>query len=152
MTQPVNAAIDFTTPVGIVRGLIPDIEVLTNPNTPSDPPEFMFSDGHLAMLLAVSNNQPLLAAAMACDILGTSEAIISKSITSQDLSTDGADMMKAFIARGKQLRDEGLRQDNQENYDDVPTTFIWQYGYPFSAEAQMLGNPNYDGRYVPIWP
>lgn len=144
--------VDYNTPVGMVRGLIPDIEVLTNPNAPADPAEFMFHDDHLTMLLALSNNQPLLAAAMACDILGTSETIIAKSITTQDLITDGPGLMKAHLARGAQLRAEGLRQDNQEDSDVVPSIYLFPYGSPFSGESAMLGDPSYDGGYRPIWP
>lgn len=143
---------DYTTPVGVIRALIPDVEVLSNPNHPDEPDEFMFSDAHLTALLSVSNSQPLLAAAMACDVLGTSETIIAKSITTQDLVTAGPDLMKAFLARGAQLRAEALRQDNGEDYDDIATVFTFQYGYPMSSESQMLGNQAYDGSYRPIWP
>lgn len=143
---------DFTSPVGMVRALIPDIEPLTNPNTPADPAEFIFSDGHLTALLAMSFGSPLLAGAMACEVLGTSETIIAKTITTQDLATDGPGLMKAYLARGAQLRTEALRQDNQEDYDVAASVFIFQPFYPASAESQMLGDPAYDGSYRPIWP
>jgi hypothetical protein len=144
--------IDFTKPLGQLRALIPDVEILTNPNHPAEDPEYMFSDGHLGALLAVSNNDPLLAAAMACDVLGTSETIIAKSITTQDLVTNGLAMMQAFLARGKQLREEALRQDNQENADTIATIFEFRYGYPHTSESMMLGDATYDGSYRPIWP
>ena len=144
--------VDFTTPVGQVRALIPDIEILTNPNHPAEPAEFMFRDGHLTALISVCADNVMLAAAMACDILGSSDAIIAKAITTQDLVTDGPGMMKAFLARGAQLRAEALRLDNGEDFDTVASIFIWRFGYPFSGEAQMLGNPTYDGSYTPIWP
>lgn len=144
--------VDFASPVGQVRGLIPDVELLSNPNHPDDDDGYLFSDSHLAMLLTVSNNQPLLAAAQACDILGTSETLIAKSITTQDLTTDGPGLMKAFLSRGAQLRAEALRLDNQEDFDIVPSLFLWQPFYPQTEESQMLGDPTYGGSYRPIWP
>lgn len=111
MTTP-----DFTTPVWQVRALIPDIEKVPNPNDPNGNDEYLFVAEHLQALLDLNNGSVRLAAADACEALGTSEGIIAKVIKTEDLQTDGAKLMSAFLARAKQLR---ARADREEALDDV---------------------------------
>lgn len=125
MTTP-----DFTTPVWQVRALIPDIEKVPNPNRPYSDPEYLFSDEHLQALLDLNNGSVRLAAADACEALGTSEGFIAKVIKTEDLQTDGAKLMAQFLARARQLR---LRADREEALDDVDGFDIIPYHATWGA-------------------
>lgn len=103
----------YNTPVGQVRALIPDVEQLPNMQSTSLTPEFMFTDEHLQALIAIENGSIKRAAAAACEVLGTSEAIISKVIKTEDLQTDGAKLMGQFLSRAKALRADALREESE---------------------------------------
>jgi hypothetical protein len=112
-------ALDYTTPVAQVRALIPDIELIPNPNRPGDAPEYMLSDEHITALLAQSRGSVIRATAWACDLLGRSEGIIAKVITTEDLSTDGAKMMNAFGAQATRLFAMADREDADASEDSI---------------------------------
>lgn len=106
-------------PVGDVRALIPDIEPLANPNRPSDPPEPMFSDAHLTALLRINGGNVRLAAADACEALGTSEALILKVITTEDLATNGAALMGRYLERARQMRQAAAAASRDDEWGDI---------------------------------
>jgi|SRR6478609_7480146 len=113
---------DFESDLGLVRALIPDIEPLDNPVDPTQAPEYLFSDGHLIALLGLNGGSIRLAAADACDVLGTSEGLISKVITTEDLKTDGAKLMAQFLARAVSLRKQAADTDALvEDFIFLPT-------------------------------
>lgn len=116
MTTP-----DYSTPVWQVRALVPDIEKVPNPNRPFDSAEYLFSDEHLLALLELNSGNVRLAAADACEALGTSEGYIAKVIKTEDLATDGAKLMQAFLARAKQLRAYALDEDALDGVDGFDT-------------------------------
>jgi len=119
MTEPVTdvAPPDYDTAVGQVRALIPDVEQLPNTVDPTADPAYIFTDAHLGSLLATEGGNVKLAAAMACEVLGTSEALIAKVIKTEDLQTDGAKVMGQFLARARQLRSSAV--DDETNVADV---------------------------------
>lgn len=97
----------MTTPMTdleLLRILIPDTEEMLNPARPGDPPTKMFTDEELGGYLQLNAGSVRLAAADACEVIGTSEALIAKVIQTEDLKTDGAKVMQQFLARAKQLR------------------------------------------------
>lgn len=100
-----------TTPVGMVRLLISDVNF-------ADP---LFSDADLLAVLAVEGGNVKLAAATALDVIATSEALVSKKISTQDLSTDGPAVAAALRAQAKALRDQVAREreDEQQGADDA---------------------------------
>jgi hypothetical protein len=108
---------DFTTPLGIVRALIPDVDKVDF--TGEGMPVYMFSDAHLNGLLALYSLRPSpsgrikRAAADAIGAVANSEALISKVIKTEDLQTDGAKVANALLARAKQLLDEADKDDEQ---------------------------------------
>lgn len=116
--------INFAEPVGMVRALIPDIEEIPNPNRPFDNDEYLFTDEYLSALLELNGENVRLAAADACEALGTSEGLIAKVIKTEDLQTDGAKLMAQFLARAKQLR---ARADREEAMDGVDGFDILPY-------------------------
>jgi hypothetical protein len=98
-------AIDYTTDVGKVRLLIPD----------TDEANLLLDDGQVTAFLALEGGSVKLAAAQALDTIASSEALVSKVITTQDLSTDGAKVAAELRARAAALRqqvDDGTGDDS----------------------------------------
>jgi hypothetical protein len=107
-------AVDFSTEVGKVRALIPDIEQVPNPANPAGPAEYMLSDQHLEALLAQAGGSTFRAAGLACDAIAMSEAIVSKVITTEDLATDGAKLMNAMRTKATAFYAMADRADDAE--------------------------------------
>lgn len=87
--------VDVTTPLGQVRLLI---------NDTTDSP--VFSDPEIAAFLLLEGQNVKLAAAQALDTIADDEALTSKVIRTQDLSTDGASVAEGLRQRAQQLRDD----------------------------------------------
>ncbi|MBP2704403.1 hypothetical protein JOL79_11320 [Microbispora sp. RL4-1S] len=99
-------AIDYESDVGRVRLLIPD----------TDEPNLLLDDAQIRGYLAMEGGDVKLAAAQALDAVASSEALISKKLTTIDgASTDGPAVAAELRARAQALRDqvaEGLGDDN----------------------------------------
>jgi hypothetical protein len=96
--------VDPTTDIGMVRLLITDVD--------SDNP--LFTDGEITAFLALENGVVKLAAASALETIARSEVLISKKITTQDLSTDGPAVAAELRAQAKALREQA-----RQEVDDV---------------------------------
>ncbi|MET9339272.1 hypothetical protein [Nonomuraea sp. NPDC003804] len=97
-------AIDYTTDAGKVRLLVSDV----------DEANLLLTDEQIAALLTLEGGSVKLAAAQALDTIASSEALVSKVITTQDLSTDGAKVAAELRARAAALRqqvDDGTGDD-----------------------------------------
>lgn len=135
MTTP-NLAVDFTTGIGKLRALIPDVERVPNPNAPTDTADYIFNDNHLEAFLDLNSDNTYLAAADACEALGTSEGYIAKVIKTEDLQTDGAKLMGQFLLRAKQLR----RRAASDIFDEAQNGFdIIPYVIPKPNRAYWIG-------------
>lgn len=127
-------AVDFTTPVGKVRALIPDIEEVDWEDTGEV--SYLFSDEHISAFISLHDeDSPGLhrAAADAVEALATSEAMISKVIKTEDLQTDGAKVANALLVRARQLREEADREeakDDQSAFDIVDFTPLPRIFWP----------------------
>jgi len=108
---------NYSTAVGQVRLLIPDVEQLDNPQNPSASPEYIFNDAQIAAFVALYNNSVKRAAAQAKLVLATSEALISKVIKTDDLSTDGAKLGAELRAQAAELRKEADSDDLSDASD-----------------------------------
>jgi len=84
----------------MIRLLITDVD--------SDNP--LFTDSEITALLALEKGVVKLAAASALETIARSEVLISKKITTQDLSTDGPAVAAELRAQAKALREQA-RQD-----------------------------------------
>jgi len=122
----------WSTPIGRVRALIPDIEQLRDDSGQVDNVEYLFSDAHLQTLLDINADSVRMAAADACSVLGTSEALISKVIATDDLKTDGAKVMQQFLARAKALREQAAAEGDVAGvYEDLSVIpAAWPYPHP----------------------
>ena len=73
-------------PKDLVRTLIPDTEAVFG----DAKDEYLFPDEQINNLLEIAGGNVLRAAGLAMIAVGNSEALISKVIKTQDLSTDGS--------------------------------------------------------------
>jgi hypothetical protein len=76
------------------------------------PPGQLFTDDQLTAFLTLESANIKRAAADALDAIAVSEALISKKITTQDLSTDGPAVAKALRDQAKALRDQAAVDDD----------------------------------------
>jgi hypothetical protein len=98
-------AIDYGTSGGQVRLLIPD----------TDEANLLLDNDQIAAFLALEGGNVKLAAAQALDSIASSEAMVSKVIKTQDVSTDGAKVAAELRARAASLRqqvDDGVGDDS----------------------------------------
>ena len=93
--------VDPTTSIGKVRLLSTDLDEV----------EPLFEDAQLTAFLDLNSGNVLLAAAMALETIGRSEALVSKKIRTLDLSTDGPAVAKELRESAKALRGQAAEQD-----------------------------------------
>nr|DAK19059.1 MAG TPA: hypothetical protein [Caudoviricetes sp.] len=116
--------IDFSSPVGQVRVLIPDLRKLEDLRDLRNEPRYLFADEEIEALLAVNSGNVKLAAADACDAIGMDKALQLLVLKTDDKQTDGAKLLSAIVGRAKQLRVQA-REDEENNlcFDIVQPTF-----------------------------
>lgn len=111
---------NYSTAIGQVRLLVPDVEQLDNLDNASTSAEYLFSDTQIQALLSLYSDNVKRAAAQAKLILATSEALINKVIRTTDYTTDGAKLGAELRAQAKALQDEAAADDLVDSYE----TFI----------------------------
>lgn len=116
--------IDFSSPVGQVRVLIPDLRKLEDLRDLRNEPRYLFADEEIEALLAVNSGNVKLAAADACDAIGMDKALQLLVLKTDDKQTDGAKLLAAIVGRARQLR-ASAREDEVNNlcFDVVQPTF-----------------------------
>lgn len=108
---------DYTTVVGQIRLLIPDMEQLHDPMNPTAAHSYIFDDTQLQALGVLYADNVKRAAAQAKLLLATSETLINKVIKTYDLSTDGAKLGAELRAQAQMLRDEADKDDITDSFD-----------------------------------
>lgn len=106
---------DYTTELGKLRALIPDVDQadFTDNGTLS----YLFSDQHLNAFLSMYPGAltPVIrikrAAANALTAIATSEALISKVIKTEDLQTDGAKLANALLLAAARFSREAEQEE-----------------------------------------
>ena len=118
------SSIDFSSPVGQVRVLIPDLRKLEDLRDLRNEPRYLFADEEIEALLAVNSGNVKLAAADACDAIGMDKALQLLVLKTDDKQTDGAKLLSAIAGRAKQLRAQA-REDEENSlcFDVVQPTF-----------------------------
>ena len=110
---------DYTTTVGQVRLLIPDVEQLGDLANPTAAAAYIFSDPQIQAFLSLYSNNVKRAAAQAKLVLSTSEALINKVIKTDDLATDGAKLAQELRAQAQMLMAEADKDDTEDSYDTI---------------------------------
>jgi hypothetical protein len=110
---------DVTTPAGQVRLLVPD----------NDGDNHLLEDADITALLTLESADVRRAAAAALELIASSEALVSKKIKTQDLSTDGPAVAKALLERSALLRTQAdeaaLNADGDEVGLDIADFNPW---------------------------
>lgn len=110
--------LDPSTPVGMVRLLVPD----------RDPDALLFTDAEITGFVAIEGGIVKRAAALALETVASNEVMVSKVIKTQDLSTDGAKVSDALLKRAAELR----RQVNEDDPDTSGGLDIIDFKDPFT--------------------
>ena len=100
-------ATDYTTPEGQVRLIIGDL----------DEGKRLFGDSELQGFLKLCNDSVKRAAADALDTIASSEALLSKKITTQDRSADGPAVADALRKHAEALRKRAAEEEAEANED-----------------------------------
>lgn len=108
---------DYSTVIGQIRLLIPDVEQLDNLADPSATADYIFDDDQLQAFATLYSDNVKRAAAQAKLVLATSEALIGKVIRTADYTTDGAKLGAELRAQAKQLVEEADKDDLADAYD-----------------------------------
>jgi len=133
---------DYSTTIGQTRLLIPDTEVLDNPTDPLEPSEYIFNDSQIQAFLSLYSNNVKRAAAAAKLALATSEALISKVIKTDDLSTDGAKLGAELRAQAEVLKKEADEDDSADAFSIVE--YPRKSCYPHSETHYLRGYSHND--------
>jgi hypothetical protein len=129
---------DFSTTIGRIRALIPDIDQVDY--TGEGTPQYMFSDAHLAGLYALSaghgNARIYRAAASALRAVAVSEGLIQKVIRTEDLQTDGAKLASALLSGAKALEDRAdATEDDESAMTIVDFQPVPQDAFPYTLHG-----------------
>lgn len=116
--------IDYTSPVGQVRVLIPDLRKLEDLRDLRNEPRYLFTDDEILAFLAVNNGNVKRAAADACDAIGMDKALQLLVLKTDDKQTDGAKLLDAIVKRAKTLREQAKEDDeNNLSFDVIMPTY-----------------------------
>lgn len=102
-----------TEQLSIIRSLIPDTDAVFG--VAED--QYLFSDDDLTNFFTAGNDSVLRAAGYAVMAIGTSEAVISKIIRTQDLQTNGAMLSDSMVKKAQVLFDRADKDDAQAGLD-----------------------------------
>ena len=111
--------IDYTSPIGQVRVLIPDLRKLEDLRDLRNEPRYLFTDDEILAFLAINNGNVKLAAADACDAIGMDKALQLLVLKTDDKQTDGAKLLDAIVKRAKTLREQAKEDDENNLSFDV---------------------------------
>lgn len=114
--MPFDTSIDFATDRGRVRLLINDTDI-----------DQVFANAEVDAFLAMEGQSVKLAAAQALDTIADDEALTSKVIRSQDLSTNGASVAAGLRQRAQDLRAQaGSALSPLGSFPDAPGWEPWR--------------------------
>jgi hypothetical protein len=134
--------VDFSSVIGQIRALIPDVEQVDYSDTGIA--EYMFADAHLRGLYTIAPGEGSAkiyrAGASALRALAVSEGLIQKVIRTEDLQTDGAKLASALLAGAKQLEDQASSADeDSEIMMIVDFQPLPQDGFPYTLRGFPAG-------------
>lgn len=108
--------IDYTSSIGQVRLLIPDIRATQ-----------LFTDDQITAFLSLESSRVKRAAALALETMASDEVLIQKALSIGDLTTNGPSVSAALLTRCKELRAQDAVQDESMLSVTIPKAFNTQY-------------------------
>jgi hypothetical protein len=118
-TTPDVTPPDYSTAIGQVRLLIPDVEQLDNLADPTASAAYLFNDSQIQAFLTLYSDNVKRAAAQAKLVLATSEALINKVIRTADYTTDGAKLGAELRAQAAELKAEADKDEAEDSYEEI---------------------------------
>ena len=110
MSNVGNTPPDYTIPLGQVRALIGDFEAVPlSPPVPGQGEYMWFGDEALQGLLNIYGDDPRLTAAQAFRTIASSQALLLKKWSADDLSVDGAAISEALRKIASDLEEQVVR-------------------------------------------
>ncbi|MFI8595874.1 hypothetical protein ACIGDM_00980 [Rothia koreensis] len=106
--------IDYQNQVGQVRLLMGDV----------DPTGLLLTGDQIRGLLAITNGNTKRAAARGLRVIAASEVLISKKITTQDLSTDGPAVAAELRAQAKDLEKQADDEEAKTEATNAYAGFV----------------------------
>jgi hypothetical protein len=106
--------VDFTTDVGRVRMLVPD----TTTDDGTSDTDYLFSDDYIQAALDLEGGSVKRAAAALIDVLANDQALLYKSLRTDDLTVNGVAVAQELRQRARSLRGEADR-DEAEYFEIV---------------------------------
>jgi hypothetical protein len=106
---------DYTTALGQLRALVSQTEQYPDPAKPEAEPDYLMDDGLLQSYLVMNQNKLYGAAADALLALAANEALVSKKIRTEDLSTDGSVIANSL----RQIAQEYRKRQTDEDAEDA---------------------------------
>lgn len=103
-----NNSYDPATPAGLVRLLLNDVSA-----------PWIFTNAEIEAFLTLEGQNVKRAAAQAIDANASNEALASKVLKSQDLSTDGAKVADALRKHAASLREQADVEADDDGYFGV---------------------------------
>jgi hypothetical protein len=118
MTKLGVAPVNYASNVGKVRVLLGDVEP---ENIIGDTGEYMyFGDDEIVAMLQMYDHNVKMVAARALETIASSQALLLKSWSSDDLVVNGDRIAESLRRIAQQLRDEALIEQSSEAFDLVP--------------------------------
>lgn len=106
---------NYETPLGQLRALVSQTEQYSDPADPTKLPDYLMADGQLQSFLALNNSKLYGAAADVLLALAANEALVSKKIRTEDLSTDGSVIANSL----RQVAAEYRSRQKEEDLEDA---------------------------------
>lgn len=121
----------YDTPLGQLRALLFQTQVYKDPANPTAPADYLVDDGQLSAYLAINADKLYSAAVDALLAIATNEALISKKIRTEDLSTDGPAVAAELRRTAETYR---LKQKDLDELADSIEAFEIVYFYETPAK------------------
>jgi hypothetical protein len=106
---------DYATPLGQLRALLSQTEQYKDPANPDASADYLMDDGQLKSFLALNSDKLYGAAADALLAIAANEALVSKKIRTEDLSTDGSVIANSL----RQIASEFRTRQKEEDVEDA---------------------------------
>jgi hypothetical protein len=106
---------NYATPLGQLRALVSQTEQYKDPADPAAPADYLMDDGQLQAYLALNSDKLYGAAADALLAIAANEALVSKKIRTEDLSTDGSVIANSL----RQIAQEFRKRQTDEDAEDA---------------------------------
>ena len=118
MTKLGVAPVNYASNVGKVRVLLGDVDPQ---NISSGEGEYKyFSDDELVAILQMYDHNVKMTAARCLETIASSQVLLLKSWTSDDLTVNGDRIAESLRRIAQQLRDEALVEESSESFELVP--------------------------------